>query len=143
MPSFNKVILMGNLTRDPELRFLPNNTPVLDIGLAVNDRRKNKQTNEWEDETQFVDCTAFGRNAENIDKHFSKGTPIFIEGSLKFEQWEDRQTGQKRSKLKVLIGQWKFIADKRKDGDGSPQSSGYQDRAYGNSNADMNREPGW
>lgn len=129
MPAFNKVILMGNLTRDPELRFLPNNTPVCDLGLAVNDRVKNKQTDQYEDVPVFMDCTCFGRTAENIAKHFNKGRPIFIEGKLRFEQWEDRQSGQKRSKLKVIIDRWQFVdSDKERSGSGQQQPA----RGYSN-----------
>ena len=133
MPSFNKVILMGNFTRDPELRFLPNNTAVCDMGLAVNDRFQNKSTGQWEDRPNFVDCTAFGRTAENISKFFSKGRPIFIEGKLRFEQWEDRQSGQKRSKLKVVIDTWQFVDSKDAagsgGGDGGRPSNGYGNRS--------------
>lgn len=139
MPSYNKVILMGNFTRDPELRFLPNNTAVCDIGLAVNDRYQNKSTGQWEDRPNFVDCTAFGRTAENISKFFGKGRPIFIEGKLRFEQWEDRQSGQKRSKLKVVIDTWQFVDSK----DGAGQSggpgggdSGRSSSGYGNQQDD-------
>ncbi|MGB0766175.1 MAG: single-stranded DNA-binding protein [Phycisphaeraceae bacterium] len=135
MPSFNKVILMGNFTRDPELRFLPNNTAVCDMGLAVNDRYQNKATGQWEDRPNFVDCTAFGRTAENISKFFAKGRPIFIEGKLRFEQWEDRQSGQKRSKLKVVVDTWQFVDSKDNNSDnggghsgGNQSSSGYGNR---------------
>lgn len=146
MPSFNKVILMGNFTRDPELRFLPNNTAVCDMGLAVNDRFLNKSTNQWEDRPNFVDCTAFGRTAENINKFFAKGRPIFIEGKLRFEQWEDRQSGQKRSKLKVVVDTWQFVDSK----DGAPNGGGggYQQQGgsqpssgYGNPQSDS--DSGW
>lgn len=133
MPSFNKVILMGNFTRDPELRFLPNNTAVCDMGLAVNDRFQNKATGQWEDRPNFVDCTAFGRTAENISKFFAKGRPIFIEGKLRFEQWEDRQSGQKRSKLKVVVDTWQFVDSKDSAGAGGPQGGGGQPSGgYGN-----------
>lgn len=118
MSSYNRIILIGNITRDPELRFLPNNTAVCEFGLAVNDRFQNKQTQQWEDRPNFIDCAAFGKTAENISKFFAKGRPIFIEGKLRFEQWEDRQSGQKRSKLKVVIDTWRFV-DSDKGGDGS------------------------
>jgi single-strand DNA-binding protein len=131
MPSFNKVILMGNFTRDPELRFLPNNTAVCDMGLAVNDRYQNKATGQWEDRPNFVDCTAFGRTAENISKFFAKGRPIFIEGKLRFEQWEDRQSGQKRSKLKVVVDTWQFVDSKDSAGGNSSQD-GQSSGGYGN-----------
>jgi len=117
MASFNRVILMGNLTRDPEVRFLPSGMPVVDIGLAVNDRYQDKQTQEWVDRPNFIDCTAFGKSAESIGKFFTKGRPIHIEGKLRFEQWDDKTSGQKRSKLKVVIDQWTFC-DSRNDGGG-------------------------
>lgn len=141
MPSYNKTILMGNFTRDPELRVLPNNTPVCDFGLAVNDRFLNKNTNQWEDRANFVDCTAFGRTAENISKFFAKGRPIFLEGKLRFEQWEDRTSGQKRSKLKVVIDTWQFVDSKGGDGGGNSSGGGnepYRERGssgYGNQSA--------
>lgn len=117
MPAFNKVILIGNLTRDVELRFLPGGSAVCDMGLAVNDRYLDKSTNEWKDRPNFVDLTAFGKTAENISKFFAKGRPIFIEGKLRFEQWEDKQSGEKRSKLKVVVDTWQFV-----DGDTPPPS---------------------
>jgi|GEM_PF-171570 len=117
MASFNRVILMGNLTRDPEVRFLPSGMPVADVAIAVNDRYQDKQTQEWVDRPNFIDCTAFGKSAESIGKFFTKGRPIHIEGKLRFEQWDDKTSGQKRSKLKVVIDQWTFC-DSRNDGRG-------------------------
>ena len=99
MASFNRVILMGNLTRDPVLRHIPTGTAVTDIVLAVNDRRKNT-TGEWVDETTFVDITLWGRTAEIASEYLSKGSPVMIEGRLKLDMWET--DGQKRSKLKVI-----------------------------------------
>ncbi|MGL4593315.1 MAG: single-stranded DNA-binding protein [Thermoguttaceae bacterium] len=99
MASFNRVVLVGNLTRDPELRYLSSGTPVTDIGLAVNDRRKS-QTGEWIEETTFVDVTLWSRQAEIASEYLSKGSPALIEGRLKLESWE--ADGQKRSKLKVV-----------------------------------------
>lgn len=140
--NFNKVILMGNLTRDPEMRVLPSNMPVASFGLAVNDRFKNKQTDQWEERPNFIDCEAFGRTAENIGKFFSKGKPIFIEGKLRFDQWEDRQSGQKRSKLKVVVDTFQFVGGRDGGGggggsygggssynQGSQQSSGWDNDA--------------
>ncbi len=121
MASYNRVILMGNLTRDPELRHLPSNMPVVDLGLAVNDRYQDKQSGEWVDRPNFIDCTAFGKSAESISRFFSKGRPILIEGKLRFEQWDDRQSGQKRSKIKVVIDQWSFCDSKS---DGGPSGGG-------------------
>jgi single-strand DNA-binding protein len=99
MASYNRVVLMGNLTRDPELRYIPSGAAVTDVGLAVNDRRKNAQ-GEWVEETTFIDITLWGRTAEVASEYLSKGSPVLIEGRLKFEQWE--KDGQKRSKLKVV-----------------------------------------
>ena len=100
MASFNRVILAGNLTRDPELRTVGSGTSVTDIGMAVNDRKK--QGNEWVDETTFVDVTLWGRTAEIADQYLQKGSPVMIEGKLKMESWEDKTSGAKRSKLKVV-----------------------------------------
>ncbi len=100
MASFNRVILMGNLTRDPELRYVGNNMAVSDIGLAVNDRRKSA-SGEWVEETTFVDVTLWGRTAEVANEYLSKGSPVLIEGRLKFDSWENKE-GEKRSKLRVV-----------------------------------------
>lgn len=131
--NFNKVILMGNLTRDPEMRVLPSNMPVASFGLAVNDRFKNKQTDQWEERPNFIDCEAFGRTAENIGKFFSKGKPIFIEGKLRLDQWEDRQSGQKRSKLKVVVDTFQFVGGREGGGGGGgyQQGGGNQGGAQG------------
>jgi len=101
MASFNRVILVGNLTREPECRYIPNGTAVSDIGLAVNDRRKTP-TGEWVDETTFVDITLWGRTAEVVSEFCTKGSPLLVEGRLKLDTWEDKTDGQKRSKLKVI-----------------------------------------
>ncbi|NBC11193.1 MAG: single-stranded DNA-binding protein [Planctomycetes bacterium] len=123
MPSYNKVILMGNLTRDPEMRFLPSNMPVVQIGIAVNERWRNKQTDQWEERVNFIDCEAFARTAEVINQYFQKGKPILIEGKLRLDQWEDKQSGQKRSKLKVVIDSFEFVGG-RDDGQGGPSGGG-------------------
>ena len=99
MASFNRVILVGNITRDPELRYIPSGTAVTELGLAVNDRRKN-QNGEWIDETTFVDVTLWSRQAEVACEYLSKGSPVLIEGRLKLDTWET--DGQKRSKLRVV-----------------------------------------
>lgn len=99
MASFNRVILVGNLTRDPELRYIPSGTAVTDIGLAVNDRRKN-QNGEWVEDTQFVDVTLWSRTAEVASEYLSKGSSVLIEGRLKYDTWE--KDGQKHSKLRVV-----------------------------------------
>jgi single-strand DNA-binding protein len=102
MASFNRVMLLGNLTRDPQMRYLPSQTPVTDFGIACN-RKFKSATGEQRDETTFVDCTAFGRLAEIINQYCSKGKPLFIEGRLKFDTWDDKNGGGKRSKLSVVV----------------------------------------
>jgi single-strand DNA-binding protein len=98
MASFNRVILVGNLTRDPELRYIPSGTAVSDIGLAVNDRVK--RGDQWVEEATFIDITLWGRTAEIANEYLSKGAPVLIEGRLKLDRWE--KDGQKHSKLKVV-----------------------------------------
>ena len=106
--SYNRVILVGNLTRDIELRRTPQGTAVCDIGMAVNDRRKSGD--EWVDETTFVDVTLWGRNAEVANEYTQKGNSVMIEGRLKFESWENE--GQKRSKLKVVADRLQLLGGK-------------------------------
>ena len=102
MASFNKVILVGNLTRDPEVRYTPGGSAVADIGLAVNRKWFNKSTNQQQEEVTFVDITLWGRTAEVAQEYLSKGRSVLIEGRLQLDQWDDKETGQKRSKLKVV-----------------------------------------
>ena len=119
MASFNKVILMGNLTRDPELRTLPNTqTQVCDFSLAVNRRWKDAGGAD-RDEVLFIDCAAFGKTGQTIGENLTKGRPIHIEGRLRFEQWE-QEDGQKRSKIRVVVEQFRFVD--RKPGS-EPQSA--------------------
>ena len=124
MASFNRVILLGNLTRDPELRYIPSGMAVSDIGLAVNDRVK--RNDQWVDETTFVDVTLWGRTAEVANEYLSKGSPVLIEGRLKLDTWE--KDGQKRSKLKVIGEKMQMVGGKGAPG-GSSRSGGgdYQD----------------
>ena len=105
--SINRVIISGNLTRDPELRSTAGGTSVLGFGVAVNDRRKNQQTGEWEDYPNFIDCTMFGARADALNKYLSKGTKVTIEGKLRWSQWE--RDGQKRSKLEVIVDEIEFM----------------------------------
>src|SRR4051794_38523403 len=121
MASYNKVLLMGNLTRDPALKYLPNQTPVVDFGVACN-RKFKTQSGEEREEVTFVDCSAFGRTAEVINQYFTKGKPIFIEGRLKYDQWEDKQGGGKRSKLSVVIENFQFVGGR--DGAGGGPGGG-------------------
>jgi single-strand DNA-binding protein len=114
MASFNRVILVGNLTRDPELRYIPSGTAVTEVGLAVNDRVK--RNDQWVDETTFVDVTLWGRTAEVAGEYLSKGSPIFIEGRLKLDQWE--KEGQKHSKLKVIGERMQMLGGKEGGGGG-------------------------
>lgn len=119
MASFNKVILMGNLTRDPELRVTPKGTAVCQIGLAVNHVYRDKEGNTHEEAT-FVDVDAFGRSAETIAKYMTKGRPILVEGRLKLDSWESKE-GEKRSKLKVVLDNFQFVGGR---GDSDQGGSG-------------------
>ena len=118
MASFNRVILAGNLTRDPELRYTPKGTAVARIGLAMN-RTWKTETGETKEEVTFVDVEAFGRQAEVIAQYMKKGRPFLVEGRLKLDQWEDKNTHQKQSKLKVILEGFSFV-DSRGGGDGAP-----------------------
>jgi single-strand DNA-binding protein len=118
MASYNKVILMGNLTRDPELKTLPSQTVVCDFGLAVNRRWKDADGTDRE-EVLFIDCVAFGKTGQTIGENLTKGRPIHAEGRLKFEQWE-QEDGQRRSKVRVVVEQFRFVDRKPDDGSGQP-----------------------
>ena len=122
MASYNRVVLMGNLTRDPQLKFLPSQTQVVEFGLAMN-RRFKTATGEDREEVCFVECAAFGRTAEVITQYFTKGKPIFIDGRLKYDSWEDKQGGGKRSKLSVVVENFQFIGG-RDGGSGGPGGGG-------------------
>ncbi len=122
MANLNKVLLLGNLTRDIELRHTPKGTAVADMGLAVN-RRVSDGNGNWTDEATFVDVTVWGRTAENAAKYLSKGRGVFVEGRLSLETWEDKQSGQKRTKLKVVAEQVQFLPD-GKGRDRPPEASG-------------------
>src|SRR5947207_10412348 len=110
MGSYNKVLLMGNITRDIEIRHTPQtNMAIAKIGLAVNRKWRDATSGELKEEVTFVDCDAFGKTAENIAKFFSKGKPIFIEGRLRLDTWQDKTDGTNRSKLKVVVDTFQFI----------------------------------
>ncbi len=111
--SINRVIISGNLTRDSELRSTASGLPVLGFGVAVNDRRKNQQTGEWEDYPNFIDCTMFGARAESLSRDLSKGTKVSVEGKLRWSQWE--REGQKRSKLEVIVDELEFMSSRNSD----------------------------
>jgi len=125
--SFNKVMLMGNLTRDIEIRHTPSNTAVGNFGLAVN-RKYKTQSGEQREEVTFVDCEAWGRTAEVMAQYLSKGRPIFVEGRLKLDQWQDKNSGQNRQKLSVVVENFQFIDYKEHNGTGSGGGGGYQQR---------------
>src|ERR1700740_2234762 len=118
MASYNKVILVGNLTRDPELRYTPKGMAVAKIGLAIN-RTWKSETGETKEEVTFVDVDAFGRQAETIGQYLKKGRPVLIEGRLKYDTWEDKQTNQKRSKLGVVLESFQFMDSNRSEGGGA------------------------
>lgn len=123
MANLNKVLLIGNLTRDVELTATPGGMQVAKIGLAVN-RRWTGNDGERKEETTFIDCEAWGKTGENIAKFFSKGRPIFIEGRLKLDTWQDKESGQNRSKMKVVVEAFEFVDSKAGGGGGSSSGEG-------------------
>ncbi len=123
MASVNKVLLIGNLTRDPELRYTPKGSAVADLGLAVN-RRYTLDNGERVEETTFVDITLWGRQAEIAGQYLSKGRSVFIEGRLQLDTWDDKQTGQKRSKLKVIGENVQFLGGRGEGGGGDDDGGG-------------------
>lgn len=116
--SINRVNLSGNLTRDPELRSTAGGTSVLNFGIAVNDRRKNAQTGEWEDYPNFVNCVMFGTRAESLSHFLVKGTKVFLDGKLRWRQWE--KDGEKKSKLEVIVDDIELAAPKGASAPGAP-----------------------
>jgi single-strand DNA-binding protein len=120
--SFNKVIIMGNLTRDVELRYIPSGTAVTDLGIAVNEKRKNTNGDVIE-ETTFVDVTLWGRNAEVASKYLSKGSPVLIEGRLRLDQWENAD-GEKRQKMKVVCDRMQMVGGNPNTSSETAKSSG-------------------
>ena len=125
MASFNKVILMGNLTRDPEMRYTPSGTAIAKLGLAVN-RVWRDAEGQQKEEVTFVDVDAFGKQAETIGQYMQKGRPILVEGRLKLDQWEDKNTGQNRSRLGVVLERFTFVGGgggQAGGGDAAPQQS--------------------
>lgn len=120
--SINRVSISGNLTRDPELRATAGGTQILQIGVAVNDRRRNPQTGEWEDYPNFVNCVMFGNRAESISRYLHKGGKVAIEGKLRFSQWQDQQTGQNRSKLEVVVDEIELMQQSAQNAPQAPQN---------------------
>lgn len=122
--NFNRVIVAGNLTRDPELKYTPQGAAVCNFALAVNRYWNNKQTGQRQEETSFLDCEAWGKTAELISQWCKKGKPLLVEGRLKQDRWQDQQTGQNRSKIKIVVEQMQFGGGKRdQDGAGTPQEA--------------------
>src|SRR5688500_7187911 len=117
MNGFNKVILAGNLTRDPELRYTPGGMAIAKFGLAVNRKWKDGESGEMKEEVTFVDVDAFGKQAETIGQYLKKGRPILLEGRLKLDQWEDKQTQQKRSRLGVVLESFGFLDGGQREND--------------------------
>lgn len=123
MSSFNKVFLMGNLVRDPEMRVTPKGTPICQFGIAVN-RTWKGEDGTMREEVAFIDIEAWGKQGEVITKYLTKGRPIFLEGRLKFDSWEDKTTGQKRSKLKVVLESFQFIGGRETTAPADAPASG-------------------
>ncbi|NPD30954.1 single-stranded DNA-binding protein [Eggerthellaceae bacterium zg-1084] len=122
--SINRVIISGNLTRDAELRSTATGMPVLGLGVAVNDRRKNAATGEWEDYPNFIDCTMFGQRAQSLSRYLTKGTKVSIEGKLRWSQWE--RDGQKRSKIEVIVDEIEFMSSRNAGSTDAPAApAGY------------------
>lgn len=109
--SINRVLVSGNLTRDPEVRTTAAGNPVMGFGIAVNDRRKNSQTGEWEDYPNFIDCTMFGARAESVSRFLTKGSKVALEGKLRWSQWETNE-GQKRSKIEIIVDEIEFMSNR-------------------------------
>jgi single-strand DNA-binding protein len=122
MASFNKIILLGNLTRDPEMRYLPNNTPVVEFGMACNRRFKDASGQDRE-EAMFIDCAAFGKPAEIINQYCHRGDLLFVEGHLKLDQWEDKQGGGKRSKHRVSVDNFQLMPNGKREGGDQPRAA--------------------
>ena len=120
--SINRVMISGNLTRDAEIRSTQSGMAILGFGVAVNDRRKNQQTGEWEDYPNFVDCTMFGTRGEKLQPYLTKGTKVAIEGKLRYSSWE--RDGQRRSKLEVIVDELEFMSSRQQ---GAPQQYAPQD----------------
>ena len=134
MANHNRVQLIGNLTRDPELKFLPSGTPVANFGLATNERFTDKESGEVREKACFVDCEAWQRTAEIVEEYLSKGSPVFIEGKLQFDQWENEE-GQKRNKLKVRVLSMQMLG---RSGEGNANGNG-NSNSKDNSNGSNSR----
>lgn len=131
MANVNKVIFVGRLTRDPECRTFTNGGKVAKFGFAVTNRRKNSQTGQWEDEPMFIDCEAFNRGefgklADTIEQYLRKGAQVYLEGRLHLDQWDDKTSGQKRSKHKMVVEMMQMLETRGEGGRGGPPARGNQ-----------------
>jgi single-strand DNA-binding protein len=145
MPSFNRVTLIGNLTRDPETRDLPSGTTLCEFGLATSRHYKTAGGDDRE-ETCFIDCTAFGKQAEVLSQYVTKGRPLFVEGRLKYDQWDDKNGGGKRSKISVIVENFQFLGGRDENGgggngQGGRNQSGLYDNAKPQRNAERSNDP--
>ena len=138
MANLNKVMLIGNLTRDPELRHTPKGTAVSEISLAINRNWTNEQGQKQE-ETTYVEVTLWGRQAEVVQQYVTKGSPIYIEGRLQLDSWDDKETGKKRSKLRVIGENFQFLSGKPGAPGGGGNSGGYSERPQQSSSAPQQR----
>src|SRR3954453_10657775 len=125
MANYNKIILVGNLTRDPQLKYLPSQMAVVEFGLAVNHKFRTK-TGEDREEVLFIDCACFGKGGEIINQYCQKGKQILVEGRLKYDTWEDKQGGGKRSKHSVVVDNFQFLGGDRGAGGAGGGGGGYQ-----------------
>jgi single-strand DNA-binding protein len=143
MADLNKVMLIGRLTRDPQLRFLPSQAPVCDFGLAVG-RKWKTPTGETKEETCFVDCTIFGKGGEIFSQYMAKGKQVYCEGRLRLDQWDDKTTGQKRSKLNVIVEDFQFLGSPG-DGQrsGGDEGGGGERQSYGGGSGGSQRSGGY
>jgi single-strand DNA-binding protein len=133
MANVNKVILIGNCTRDPEVRYTPKGTAVADIGLAMN-RYFSSDGGERREETTFVDVTLWGRQAEVAGEYLKKGRPVYIEGRLQMDSWDDKNTGQKRTKLKIVGEQMQLLGSRDSGGSSSPPQQRYESNSTESNN---------
>ncbi|MFN2476950.1 MAG: single-stranded DNA-binding protein [Chthoniobacterales bacterium] len=142
MASFNKVILLGNLTRDPEVRYTPKGSAVADLGIAVN-RQYTLDNGEKREEVTFVDVTFWGRTAEIAGEYLKKGRPVFIEGRLQLDTWDDKQSGQKRSKLKVIGENMQLLGGRGAPGEGGGDEpmGGSSSGGYGGGGGQSSQRP--
>lgn len=136
--SINRVIISGNLTRDPELRRTQTGMAIMSLGVAVNDRRRNNQTGEWEDYANYIDCTMFGARAESLSNILTKGTKVAIEGKLRWSQWE--RDGQKRNKIEVIIDEVEIMSS-RNGGQGGYQGNQGGSNYGGQGNSGYQNQP--